>query len=65
MGMEQDKSRKTVDKWALIVALILVSAFGVTVFAKNWQFGIVFFGILAFAVVSVKKKWFSNKIFHD
>lgn len=63
--MEQDKSRKTVDKWALIVAVILVSAFGATVFSKNWQYGIIFFGILAFAIISVKKRWFSNRIFHD
>ena len=65
MSMEKDKSRKTIDNWALVVVVILASAFGATIFAKNWQYGIVFFGILAFAVVSVKKKWFSNKIFHD
>ncbi|NIM26140.1 MAG: hypothetical protein GTN97_05580 [Nitrosopumilaceae archaeon] len=65
MGMEQDKSRKTIDNWALIIAVVLASAFGVTIFAKDWQYGFVFFGILAFGVISVKKRWFSNRIFHD
>ena len=65
MGIEQDKSRKTIDNWALVVALILASAFGATIFSKDWEYGIVFFAVLGFAVVAVKKKWFANKIFHN
>ena len=65
MGPEQDNSRKTIDNRAFIVVLVLISAFGITILSKDWQIGVVFFGVLGFAVIAVRKKWFANKIFHD
>ena len=65
MGMGQDKSRQALDKWALVMVILIATAFGVTIFAKNWQYGLIFYLILTFAVISVKKRWFKNKVFHD
>jgi len=65
MGIEQEKSRKKVDNWALIVILLIATAFGTTIFSKNWQYGIIFYLTLFFAVIAFKKGWFKNKIFHD
>ena len=65
MGMGQDKSRQALDKWALVMVILIATAFGVTIIAKNWQYGLIFYLILTFAVISVKKGWFKNKVFHD
>jgi len=65
MGIEQEKSRKKVDNWALIVILLIAAAFGTTIFTKNWQYGVTFYLILFFAVIGYKKGWFKDKIFHD
>ncbi|MFZ8908729.1 MAG: hypothetical protein ACO2Y5_08085 [Nitrosopumilaceae archaeon] len=65
MGMAQDKSRQKLDKWALVVVIVIASAFGATIFAKNWQYGVIFYLILAFAVIAMKKGWFKDRIFHD
>ena len=65
MGMDQDKSRQALDKWALTVVIVIATVFGATIIAKNWQYGLVFYFILTFAVITVKKGWFKNKIFHD
>lgn len=65
MGIEQEKSRKKLDDWALIVILLIATAFGITIFAKNWQYGIIFYLILTFVVIGYKKSWFKDKIFHD
>jgi hypothetical protein len=65
MGIKQERPRKKVDNWALIVTLLIVAAFGVTIFAKNWQYGTVFYLILFFAVIAFKQGWFKDKIFHD
>lgn len=65
MGIEQEKSRKKIDNWALIVILLIATAFGTTIFTKNWQYGIIFYLILFFTVIGYKKGWFKDKIFHD
>jgi hypothetical protein len=65
MGVEQDRSRKKLDNWASIVVLIIVISFGATIFVKNWHFGVIFFVILFFLTIGIKKSWFKDKIFHD
>ena len=65
MGVEQERPRKKVDNWALIVALVIAVTFGVTIFVKNWQYGTVFYLILFFVVIGFKRGWFKDKIFHD
>ena len=65
MGIEQEKSTKKIDNWALIVILLIATAFGTTIFTKNWQYGIIFYLILFFTVIGYKKGWFKDKIFHD
>lgn len=64
MGVEQDKSRQSQDKWALIVVILIATAFGATIFVKNWQYGLIFYLVLTFFVVAVKKGWFKNRGFH-
>ena len=65
MGMGQDKSRQALDKWALVVVILIATAFGVTIFAKNWQYGVIFHLILTFAIIAMKKGWFKDRVFHD
>ena len=64
MGMEQDKSRQKLDKWALITVIVIATAFGATIFAKNWEYGLVFYLILKFTLVAMKKGRFKD-VFHN
>ncbi|MDH3276991.1 MAG: hypothetical protein OEM21_02715 [Nitrosopumilus sp.] len=65
MESKSGKSEKIIDNWPFGVAIALATAFGVTIFVKNAYYGGIFFLILFFVLLSIKKGWFKDKIFHD
>ena len=66
MGVVPNRSMQVLlENWAVIIGLVIATAFGVTIFVKNWHYGVIFFLILFFVTIALKKGWFKDKVFHD